>query len=150
MLHAPHSAASENSVYGIQHFFWLCTVDSLRRMHSYSLPVRTKQKIDVAIKWNFEFAYSFRVWSWHSPAENQRVSLKLWTALPPQPQLKAVHSGIKQEHHTLNHKQILACSRGTPCWRNAAQRMQPVVTINMAAWSLSADAGDEAAVTKQH
>lgn len=59
MLNAPHSAASENSVYGIQHFFWLCTVDSLRRMHSYSVLVRTKQKIEVAIKLNFEFAYSF-------------------------------------------------------------------------------------------
>lgn len=79
MLNAPHSAASENSVYGIQHFFWLCTVDSLRRMHSYSVLVQTKQKIEVAIKSNFEFAYSFtrecghgihqqkiRGWAWNS------------------------------------------------------------------------------------
>lgn len=36
--------------------------------------------------------------------------------------LIAVDSGIKQEHHALNHKQILARSRGTPCWQNAALR----------------------------
>lgn len=36
--------------------------------------------------------------------------------------LTAVDSEIKQEHHTLNHKQILAHSRGTPCWQNAAYR----------------------------
>lgn len=42
---------------------------------------------------------------------------------PPQPQLLQLRSlGLSKERHTLNHKQILARSRGTPCWQNAAQR----------------------------
>lgn len=70
------------------------------------------QHIHLVTEWNIEFGNNFypRVWSWRSPTENQRVSLKLWAALPPEATV------LKKEHHTLYHKNMLACSTGTPRW----------------------------------
>ena len=46
---------------------------------------------------------------WRSQTEKQSASAELWAALPPQLQpLQLWTQGIKQEHHTLNHKQTQA------------------------------------------
>lgn len=74
---------------------------------------------------NLAFAYSFPQECGHVAFTNRKSEGELralGSFATTATALTAVEMGIKQEFHTLNHKQIWARSRGTPCWQSVKWR----------------------------
>lgn len=92
-----------------------------------------------------EFAYSFPRECGHVAFTNRKSEGELQAPgsfATTVTALTAVELGIKQEHHTLNRKQIQPHCEGTRCWQSGKKATQ-ALTINMAAQCLPAGFSSE-------